>query len=236
MQVLYQARPGPASLPELYAVDALPVLRLGMVAGVDGAVTVEGRSRGLSSRADKAVYHLLRSLCDVVLVGAGTARTEGYRPAVVPVEGQEQRLARGQRATPLIAVVTRSGTLPPTLAADPEGTVVVTTDRLRREGGFPAGMCVVGAGDVDVDLARGLAALHELGLGHVLCEGGPQLNGALLAAGLVDEICLTTAPVVTGGTGPHLVAGVEAARSVVLQHLLLDDDVLLARWRFAPAD
>ena len=65
----------------------------------------------------------------------------------------------------------------------------------------------------------------------MLCEGGPSLAGDLAAAGLLDELCLTTSPVLAGGDGPRLLAARrELARPVTLASLLHADGALLARW------
>ncbi|MFY9886807.1 MAG: dihydrofolate reductase family protein, partial [Streptosporangiaceae bacterium] len=56
-------------------------LRANMVASADGAASLAGRSGGLSGAGDRMVFTVLRSLSDLVLVGAGTARAERYRPA-----------------------------------------------------------------------------------------------------------------------------------------------------------
>lgn len=223
------------SLDALYAPPTGPVLRLGLVASVDGSAALEGRSGGLSGPADKQVFRLLRSLADVVLVGAGTARTEGYRPVRLDDGQQAARLARGQRALPPVAVLSGGPGLPagsPLLAAG-AGTLLLTTGAGARAA--PAGVEAVALGEDTVDLPAALAALRGRGLSHVLCEGGPALAGTLVAAGLVDELCLTTAPLLAGGDGPRLlVVAAEQHRPVRLAHLLHDQDVLLARWTLGP--
>ncbi len=69
----------------------------------------------------------------------------------------------------------------------------------------------------------------------MLCEGGPALAGALAAAGLVDELCLTTSPVLAGGDGARpLLSAVEQQRPLRLASLLTEADALLARWTVRP--
>ncbi|WP_369639949.1 dihydrofolate reductase family protein, partial [Nocardia sp. JMUB6875] len=71
-------------LVELYAYPvepSVPYVRVNFVTSIDGAVTVDGRSGGLGTPADKTVFALLRDLADVVLIGAGTARAENYGAA-----------------------------------------------------------------------------------------------------------------------------------------------------------
>jgi len=62
-----------------------PTVRLNMIASIDGATTVAGVSGGLGGPADHALFAVLRSQADVVLVAAGTVRAEHYGPSAVPV-------------------------------------------------------------------------------------------------------------------------------------------------------
>ncbi len=233
MQQLHPASAdlGPDQLEQLYATPAGPWTRLGMVTSLDGGAALAGLSAGLSGDADRYAFALLRSLTDVVLVGAGTARAEGYRPARVSAERQRTRVARGQRATPLVAVVSRGGGLAPgsPLLEPGSGTLLLTT--AAGAAAAPPGLDVVVTGTDRVDLAAGLAALRDRGLAQVLCEGGPSLAGELVAAGLLDELCLTTSPVLAGGDGPRLLVGAgELGRRATLASLLHADGALLARW------
>jgi riboflavin biosynthesis pyrimidine reductase len=116
------ARPAPPDRPWLLT---------NMIASSDGAITVEGRSGSLGTEADKAVFSTLRSLADVVLVGAGTARTEGYGPPRTPETAQARRRARGQTPFPRLALV--SGRLDldftaPLFTAAPERPLIITTE------------------------------------------------------------------------------------------------------------
>src|SRR5499427_5114056 len=109
-------------------------LRANMVASVDGAATLGGRSGGLSGGADQQVFAMLRALADVILVGAGTARVEGYRPVRPRTEGVRWAwLREGRAPSPPIAVVTRMLDLDlesPLLAGSPDHarTIVITTE------------------------------------------------------------------------------------------------------------
>ena len=213
---MLQLHPGPPGPPDLDALYAQPPgLRLNMVTSVDGAAVVDGGSKQLSGPDDRRVFHLLRAKADVLLVGAGTARSEQYRPG----------------SGPRVAVVSNGRGLPADhpLVAAPEQLLLLTT-----AGGAaaaPAGVEAVVVGEERVDVRRAVAALQERGLTRVLCEGGPTLNGALLEADLVDEICATTTALAVGGDAPRMVGGsAELRRDLVLAHLLLGDGMLLARW------
>ncbi|RJK92990.1 pyrimidine reductase family protein [Vallicoccus soli] len=226
------------ALRALYAVPAgTPWLRANMVSSLDGAVSVEGRSGGLSSPADKRVFALLRDLCDAVLVGAGTARAEGY--GAVPRSGARvaRRRALGLADLPTVAVVSSSLDLDPgsRLFAGGGGarTVLVTTQAAARERGGRFDADLVTTPGERVDLPAAVAALRARGHAHLLCEGGPHLLGQVAGAGLLDELCLTLSPVLAAGDAPRALTGAALAPPVParLGSLLEEDGVLLSRWR-----
>lgn len=185
------------------------------VSSVDGAVSVDGRSAGLGSPADKRIYLLGRDLADVVLVGAGTVLAEGYRPARLP-----------------IAVVTARGTLTPDLplftntAARP---IVITCASAK----LPAlSADVVVAGDEEVDLEVAVAELAARGLHKINLEGGPRLFGSMVSAGLVDALNLTMSPMLAVGDAARIAVGpVVPPVDLTLASVLRADDVLLLRYQ-----
>ena len=173
-----------------------------------------------------------------MLVGAGTARAEGYVPLRARPAFVERRFAARQRPVPLMAVVTRSGDLTgaEALLGAGAGTLVVTCERgpvetLRAAVG-PDRVIVAGGGDVD--LCAAVAALAGRGLRRVLLEGGPRLLGAVAAVGRLDELCLTWSPLVVGGGGPRITSGPAAALRLRPAHLIAVDDLLLGRWLVLP--
>lgn len=182
-----------------------------MVSSADGAIQVDGVSGGLGNDGDRAVYRAVRRLGDAVLVGAATARAERYKPLAAP-----RRLF----------VVTGSGDVgSPELLAAPTTTVVMPS--AAEAPALPeGGATVLRAGEGRVDVAAALAAMD--GVDHVVCEGGPTLNGQVLAAGCADEVCLTLAPrFVAGGSG-RLAHGPGApAEPWALAHVLADDEGFL---------
>jgi riboflavin biosynthesis pyrimidine reductase len=189
-----------------------PWVRLNMIASADGGTAVSGVSRGLGGPADRQLFLALRSLADVILVGAGTARSERYGPTRVTGEQQAARLARGQTPVPPIAVVTRSCRLDwdtPLFAHATARPIVVTVsgaaDADRARAARVAD--VVLAGERDVDPGSALDALRERGVRSVLAEGGPNLNSQLAAAGRLDELCLTVSPRLVGGAANRILAG-----------------------------
>lgn len=231
--LLPQARPLEwPDLLDLYGDDDAR-LRAGFVLSADGGAAVGGGSRGLQSSADQAVFAALRAVSDAVVVGAGTARAEGYRAIGVRPEGRSWRAAHARAATPTLVLVSRSLELDPGDACFAGPAVVVTCAAAdaERRAALEAVADVVVAGDDAVDLPAAVRALHERGLRRLLCEGGPTLLTALLAAGLVDELCLTTAPVLLGTAPTLLVQALPAPVGLRLVHLVDGGDgSLLTRW------
>jgi riboflavin biosynthesis pyrimidine reductase len=196
-------------------------LRANMVSSADGAITgPDHRSAGVSSPADRVVFAALRRQADVVLVGAGTARTEGYRPARVPIALVSARLEL-DLGSPLLA------------QADPR-TIVYTAASAGAERIAATSQVadVVQCGDTLVDLSVAVEDLRRRGLHRVLCEGGPTLLGSVLGQGLLDELCLTVSPVLVGGTIARIIAGTPLPGLVDLElaHLLEADGSLFARY------
>jgi riboflavin biosynthesis pyrimidine reductase len=196
-----------------------PWVGLCMVASIDGSTAVGGASAKLSSPTDTAVLGRLRQLADVIVVGAGTVRDEGYGVPRKP----------GQR----IGVVTRSGQLDFTSDLFGSGAGFVITSETGARG-VPPGIDIVRVGDEDVDLA---AAIRELpafvgGAAFVQVEGGAALNGALFGADLVDEINVTTSPATFGGPGPRLATGAppHAHRFEAAQLTIDDESFVYTRW------
>ncbi|WP_190217134.1 pyrimidine reductase family protein [Streptomyces griseosporeus] len=226
--------------PQLPPGEPRPWLRANMVSTLDGAAQHDGRSQPISNATDMRVFGTLRALADVVIVGAETVRQEGYRPARAREEFAERRAAAGQGPAPAIAVVTASldldfslplftSPLVPTLlltgaAASPE----------RRAAAEKAGARVVIAGDgVGVDPVRAVRALAELGHTRLLTEGGPRLLGQLVAAEVLDELCLTVSPMLTAGDAQRIAGGpsVTVPHRFALMSLLEEDGFLYSRYR-----
>jgi riboflavin biosynthesis pyrimidine reductase len=214
-------------LEELYRPASATHVRLNFVASVDGSVTgADGSSDSLSSAVDRRILGVIRELADVVLVGAGTVRAERY---VLP------------RRTPL-AIATSTGDLDghrfdPGAGA---GRLLVLCPPEARDravatlGGVPAEIVPVPLGAAADGRLGGddvIAALAGRGLAHVVCEGGPALAASLLAAGRVDELCLTTSPELVTPLTPLVPAGSGVHAPMSLEQLLVDDDHrTYARW------
>jgi riboflavin biosynthesis pyrimidine reductase len=254
-QLLPEAQPNlsDADLDELYGwpnwPSPQPWVRANMVSTIDGAAaSPDGLSEGISSPADRRVFGRLRGLADAVLVGAGTVRSEGYRPARVKSDFADRRAAAGQSIAPAIAVVSRSLDLDLSLPlyAEPAVRTIVVTCAAADPTLINAAreICDVEVcGDESVDLRAAVAALHHRGLSRIHSEGGPRLLADLIAAEVLDELLLTLSPTVAGGsfpTGvnvPRILEGTSnpsGLRAVRLHHLLEEDSMLFASYRFRP--
>lgn len=197
------------ALLDLYRPPSADWLRLNLVATVDGsAAGSDGTSETLTSRADRRILGVIRELADVVLVGAGSVRAEGY---LMP------------KRAPL-AIVTRSGDLRGHRLDDVSRVTVLGPERARARVAETLGARFVVTDEL-------LPALHGEGWRSIVCEGGPTLAAEFVP--FADELCLTTAPLL-GGPALPLLGGAIAAEAVSLLGLLSDDEgMLFTRWRIS---
>jgi riboflavin biosynthesis pyrimidine reductase len=210
--------PDTDDLAELYAAPASPWLRANMVSTVDGAATGEdGRSGSINNPVDRRVFAQLRSMAHAIVVGAGTARAEGYRPADTP-----------------LVLVSRRADVPEQLRDAPRGSVLVATcgaaERIdeARELLGPEHVLVLGSHRVDLPLLK--EVLADRGWTDVLCEGGPHLLRDLLASGTADEVCATIVPRLVAGDRPRITQGPPVDVPLRLHLLLEAEGTLLGRW------
>ena len=226
-------------LVRLYSegVGALPWVRINFVSSVDGAATHQGLSAGLSDGADQRVFGILRRLCDVVVVGAGTVRAEGYGAMRVDDASQRARMQAGLAPHPVFAIVSASLDLDPAspiFADAPVRPIILTTELARSSARAAletvADVVVCGYERVQADVL--VRVLGERGLGRIHCEGGPHLFGDLVAASQFDELCLTLSPRLEAGIASRIAAGESPIESVGLRlaHTLVSGDTLLLRY------
>lgn len=233
---------GDVDLHDFYARDWIDAggLRVDFVSSVDGAATAGGASAGLQTPGDNRVFATLRDLADVVLVGAGTARTEGYRLIRLSERRRELRRRYGLSDELPTAIVSRSLRLDPQadLFANPDGprTIVITCASgdpdVRRA--LARTTDVISCGDQDVDLAAARTELEARGLIRILSEGGPTLFGDLARTGVMDELCLSITPFLTGPGALRIVSGEMwpgNPHRLDLVGLLEDDGALFCRYR-----
>ena len=221
-------------LPDLYGypehLDATWV-RANFITSVDGGATADGTSGGLGGPGDKLIFNVLRELADVIVVGAGTVRMEGYSGARPPVAQRMQRQARGQSEVPPLAIVSKSGRLdrdmpvftrtevPPLIC-----TCTAACDQTRQ---LLAGVAEVidcsGDDPAEVDEAALLTMLRGRGLRRILTEGGPMLLGSFIQRDLLDDLCLTIAPYVVGGLARRIATGPGQVQTAMrCAHVLTD--------------
>ena len=223
-------------LADLYAYpDGLQScwVRGNMIASLDGGATDDGKAGGLAGAGDRAVFSLMRHAADVILVGAATVRIENYSGAQLPVAARQERQRRGQSEVPPIAVVTQSGALDPNslLCTRTEVPPLILTcrtsydDTHRRLGSVAEVIDASGPQSDIVDAAAVLKIFAERRLYRVLTEGGPLFLGSLIEDGLLDELCLTIAPILVGGGAQRIVAGAGHLHTTMRRaHVLTDDD------------
>jgi riboflavin-specific deaminase-like protein len=224
-----------------YAADARPPhadrpwVLANMIASLDGATHVDGVSAGIGGPADRVTFHAIRAVADVVLVAAGTARSEHYHPITTSLEIAAARAARHQSDRPRLAILTRHVDLDldGELFTAPDPPIVLTTERA------PASRLqlaeerttVLRLGDERVDIAAALRALGDQGARIVLSEGGPTLIGQLAAADVLDELCLTMSPLIVGGDAARITDIHETmGRPFSLDRVLEADGMLLLRY------
>lgn len=219
--------PTDAELLGIYAhpVSSRPWVRTNFVSTVDGAVQDStGVSGSFGGQADFRAFRVMRSLADVIVVGAGTTRAEGYEPV------RADELLPGSSVPP-IAIVSSQLDIPEALVAP--GQVLIThhgSDPDRRAE-LAETMDVITAGETEVDWPDVLDEFAQRGWFKVLCEGGPHLHGDLLRADAVDELCVTIAPTVAAGDALRVaVSAAPVELALTLAHWHVEDNVILTRW------
>jgi riboflavin biosynthesis pyrimidine reductase len=215
-----------------------PWLFVNMVTTIDGATTIDGRSSEIGDDQDTIVFRALRAVADAVIVAGETVRAEGYRRPQLPDHLVAWRRARGRSDVPRIAIV--SGSLEFDIDRfEDELPIIVTSasSPVTRRQELSSVTDVVVAGEHRVDLPLAVSQLRDAGFGMLLSEGGPSLNGQLAALDLVDEWCVTIAPLVVAGESKRIVSGPEVhagARRYRLDRALTGATSLFTRWLKKP--
>jgi len=213
--------------------DHRPWVLLNLVLSADGHASLDGRVTQLTSPTDQALFQHLRAQSDAILVGAATVRAERYGPVRVSDAAAAQRAANGRGARPTLVIVSRSLDIEiDRVAVDGQPVVVFTcaTSNATRRTHIAQFAEVIVVGEDSVDLAQALVVLHNRGVAVVLCEGGAVLNGELAQAGLVDEVCVTVAPVLGGDPSTQSGAALHASLRMELQHAQPLEGNVFLRW------
>lgn len=267
LEVLYET----AGLPDFGLADELvaayggplgfPSTRLfaSFVASIDGVAAIADvlapkNMTAATHSADGFVTGLLRACADAVLIGSGTLRASpgarwtaahAYPPAAKLYA--ELRRLRGRPPEPTLAVLSGSGGIDPQHPALGERTLILTSEQgaahLGRRLPRTASIVPIG-GDSPCDPVSAVEALQNGGHALILCEGGPTLFGVLTAAGLVDELFLTLAPLLAGaprnGHPLSLLGGVRLPTRQTVDCRLLSlrqaESRLFLRYELMPAD
>lgn len=225
-----------SELTDWYAPGAADWLRVNFVSSADGAVQVDGDSLALSGEDDMRVFKILRKRCDVLVVGAETVRTDGYRALRLSADRVAWRRENGLPDHPVMAIVSRSGDLDLDTAlfrnAPVRPIAIVPADLdAGRIAKLSTVSDVIAAGEGGVDFAEAFARLRKRGLRQILCEGGPHVFGEITAADLVDELCLTVSPHLAGAGSGRITAGPPSPlRRMHLAHCLHANGNLLLRY------
>ncbi len=224
-------------LTELYDYPSHGVwVRANFVSTLDGAVQgADHKSGSLSSKADKRVLGLLRSVADVVVIGANTARVEDYQPVKSTDRRTHIRQRLGLGPGPAMAVVSRSLDVDAALLGGGTApTLVITTESSPsdRRAQISERAPVIIAGETSVDFAKAVDLLAEQGFARILCEGGPTLMHDVVSSGRLDELCLTWTPVIASGNALRLTDGpaIKPPYQLHLKQLLEEDGELFARY------
>ena len=213
--------------------DDRPWVLLNLVLSADGHASFDGRVTQLTSPTDQALFQHLRAQSDAILVGAATVRAEHYGPVRISASAAVQRAADRRAERPTLVIVSRSLDIEiDHIAADGQPVVVLTcaTSNATRRAHIAQFAEVIVVGDDRVDLGPALAGLHRRGIGVLLCEGGAVLNGELAQAGLVDEVCVTVAPVLGGDPSTQSGAPLPSSLHMELQHAHALDGNVFLRW------
>ena len=220
--------------PHDRAPEHRPFVYLNVVSSVDGRAAIEGRSQRLGSETDTLLLTELRTLADAVLIGTGTLRAEGYGRLVGNPERVARREAAGRSPTPTAVLLSRSLDVrwDAGLFAAADQPVLVYTEADTQAPATAAPLELIRLPERTPEAA--LRDLRGRGVRALLCEGGPTLNGALLAAGLVDELFLTLSPLLAGNAeAPRIVEGEDLPEplGLTLEWVLHHDDELYLRYR-----
>jgi len=210
-----------------------PWVMVNMISSLDGGTAVDGTSSGLGDDDDFAMFQAIRTVPDVILVGAGTVTAEDYSPVRLDSERRASRAEMGRAEAPTLAIVTGRLSIDPDakVFSDPgyKPMIITSTEA------DPSKLMMLGDA-ADVVILQSLdpsTILGHLGAAQtVLLEGGPSLNGQFAAAGLIDEVNLSLAPVLIAGDSSRITRGkaMKTPQSMLVDRVLYGDRLMFIRY------
>lgn len=215
-----------------------PLVAINMVTSVDGRAQLDGTAEGLGSRADRRLMRLYRAAFDAVGSGAGTLRATGVWLRVGD-ELADRRAAAGRPPNPTGVVVAGSG--PIDTDADwfrGDEPRILVVGRSSALDAAPPGTELLRAPTDRPEPRWVVDRLAERGIGSLLLEGGPHLNAAFLAAGLIDEMYWTVGPLLLGTDALPMITPIAGGAAPAeprrgrLISVLRHGDELFLRYRF----
>lgn len=226
-------------LLERYNSKQRPFVRFNFVSSIDGSAQVDGLSAALGSEGDHRIFALIRRLADVIVVGSGTVRAEGYEGALVSAQDSQWRTSHGLRAHPALAIISTGLNLDPDAPIFTQSpvpvmvfTTVDVTAELRQSFGEDVELIQVAQRDGGCDAAEIVAYLDQHDLGFIHCEGGPHIFGQFATAGAVDSACVSLSPVLVAGEGKRITAhDKETFQQFSLHSLFEEENMLFSDYR-----
>ena len=219
-----------------------PLVAINMVTSIDGRAQRDGSAEGIAGRADRRLMRLYRAAFDAVGSGAGTLRAAGLWLRIGD-DLAERRAEEGRTPNPIGVLIGGSEPVPHDTAwftRDERRIVFVGADNPTVE--LPLGTELVRAPDTRPAPAWMAAELARRGVRSFLLEGGPHVNAAFLAAGLIDELYWTIGAHLLGTDALPMIAPVEGGADARgrerepypgrLISVLRHGDELFLRYRF----
>jgi riboflavin biosynthesis pyrimidine reductase len=210
-----------------------PWVLMNMISAVDGASAVDGVSSGLGDDDDLAMFKAIRSVPDMILVGANTVAAEDYSPVSLDPERRARRIDRGLAAVPVLAIVSGRLNIDPEarVFSNPEYRPMIITSTEAD----PTRLMMLGdAAEVVIldEMTPRTILRHLSAAAVVLLEGGPRLNGQFIQSGLVDEANLTISPMLVSGNSARIAVGPEAVPPIEMQldRVLMGERSLFLRY------
>ena len=174
-----------------------PYVILSAAMTLDGKIETKMSKLKLSSKKDTVRVHKLRAKVDAILIGKNTLEIDNPTLSVRHTVGKN----------PTRIILDSHGTIKSSSkilqTCDKIQTIIVTTNlisaanlsRLRK---FP--IQIITCGNSSVNISKLLKILHNKGIKKIIVEGGGTINWSFLKHGFVDELIITIAPYILGGS------------------------------------